>query len=172
MKINGGTEDCFPVFFFLFLISFSFSHAQIIQTSSIRCFHAVAVVCRSKLSSQPSHSERNVRTSTSLSLFSFLLKLSPSTKWSHHSHLSLKIMNTFSQSESNRQASDKKVSATINGKYYDDQGACKSDQSWLAINFPNVIIRSWYPFPKLNIFRERISRASHVFLFSSFVSPC
>ena len=43
MKIKGGTEDCFPVFLFLFLISFfTLTHEWIIQTSSIRCLHAVA----------------------------------------------------------------------------------------------------------------------------------
>ena len=60
------TEDCFPVFCFLFLISFfTLSHTQ--NHTDIPLLACGSSVCRSKLShlsSQPSHSESNVRTST------------------------------------------------------------------------------------------------------------
>ena len=57
------TEDCFPDFCFLFLISFfTLSHTQ--NHTDIPLLACGSSVCRSKLSSQPSHSESNVRTST------------------------------------------------------------------------------------------------------------
>ncbi len=64
MKINGDTEDCFPDFFFLSLISFFTLSLSLTNHTDIPLLAFGSSVCRSKLSSQPSLSESNVRTST------------------------------------------------------------------------------------------------------------